>query len=34
MAKRPVDALQMAGLAAIVLGIAAMEIGNLRRADS
>lgn len=32
MARRPVDALRLAGLATIVAGIAIMEAGNLRKA--
>jgi transporter family-2 protein len=32
MARRPVDALRMAGLVVIVAGIAVMEVGNLRKA--
>jgi transporter family-2 protein len=32
MARRPVDAMRMAGLAVIVAGIAVMEAGNLRKA--
>ena len=32
MARRPIDAVRLAGLAVIVAGIAIMEIGNLRNA--
>ena len=34
MARRPVDALRLAGLATIVVGIAILEAGNLRKAWS
>ncbi len=34
MPRRPVDALRLAGLAAIAVGIAIMEIGNLRKASA
>ena len=32
MPRRPVDAMRLAGLAAIAIGIAVMEVGNLRKA--
>lgn len=34
MARRPIDAMRLAGLAAILIGVAVMEIGNLRNARS
>jgi transporter family-2 protein len=33
MTRRPVDAMRMAGLVVIVVGIAVMELGNLRKAS-
>ncbi len=32
MPRRPVDGMRLAGLAAIAIGIAIMEVGNLRKA--